>query len=336
MGMTKTVFGKVMWARRSPTALVLCVAAAAAVALTLLSLAAQPVEAAYPGKNGKIAFFSNRSGNNIFVISPSSGAVTKITSSNGASDPAYSPNGTKIAFKSASRSNYEISVMKANGSGVRQITDTPVVESDPTWSPDGKKIAFVASAFEVDGSTDPEIWVMNADGSGRRLLTRNSFPDSQPSWSPRGNKIAFVSGRTGDTNSNIYVMDADPTTKEVAVNLTPNTTDPLYQGHDENPDWSPDGSKIAYVHNYEPNGGGVPNIWVMNPNGSNKTNVSKNKSTSATMPAWSPDGAKIAYVGVRSGSTNRDIYTMSASGGGQKEIKRHRAHDISPNWQPLP
>ena len=331
--MTRTIFGKVGWA---PAAVALCVAAAAAVGLTFLALAAQPAEAAYPGKNGKIAFLSNRSGTNIFTISPNGGVVTKITSSNGVSDPAYSPNGTRIAFKSGSRTNYEISVMKADGSGVRQLTDTPVVESEPAWSPDGRKIAFVASAFEVDGSMDSEIWVMNADGSGRRLLTRNSFPDTQPSWSPRGNRIAFVSGRTGDTNSNIYVMDADPATREAAVSITPNTTDPLYQGHDDNPDWSPDGTKIAYVHNHDSNGGGVPNIWVMDPNGANKTNVSKNKSTSAIMPAWSPNGAKIAYVGVRSGSTNRDIYTMSASGGNQGPIKPHAAHDISPTWQPLP
>jgi Tol biopolymer transport system component len=188
----------------------------------------------------------------------------------------------------------------------------------------------------VDGSTDSEIWVMNADGSGRKLLTRNSFPDSQPSWSPSGNKIAFVSARTGDTNRNIYVMDASPATKDAAVNLTPNTTNPLYQGHDDNPDWSPNGKKIAYVHTYESNGGGVPNIWVMNANGANKTNVSNNKSTSATMPAWSPNGARIAYVGVRSGSTNRDIYVMSASGRGQGPIKPNAASDISPNWQPIP
>jgi TolB protein len=292
-------------------------------------------EAAFPGNNGKIAFFSNRSGNNIFTISPNGGTVTKLTFSNGASDPAYSPNGSRIAFKSSSRTNYEISVMNADGSRVRQLTNTSVAESKPTWSPNGRKIAFVASAFEVDGSTDPEIWVMNADGSERRRLTRNAFPDTQPSWSPNGNKIAFVSARTGDTNRNIYVMDADPTTNDTAVNLTPNTTTPLYQGHDDNPDWAPSGNKIAYVHSRESNGGGEPNIWVMNPNGANKTNLSNNRTT-ATMPAWSPNGAKIAYVGVRSGSTNRNIYVMSASGGNQGPINTNAAHDISPNWQPLP
>jgi Tol biopolymer transport system component len=105
--------------------------------------------------------------------------------------------------------------MRADGSGVKQLTNTSVAESKPTWSPNGKKIAFVASS---------EIWVMNADGSGRKRLTRNSFPDTQPSWSPSGNRIAFVSARTGDTNRNIYVMDANPATNDAAVNLTPNTT----------------------------------------------------------------------------------------------------------------
>ena len=73
-----------------------------------------------------------------------------------------------------------------------------------------------------------------------------------------------------------------------------------------------------------------------NGSGANKTNVSSNKDTSAVMPAWSPNGARIAYVGVRSGSTNRNIYVMSATGGGQGPINTNPAHDISPNWQPLP
>src|SRR3712207_8371731 len=95
----------------------------------------------------------------------------------------------------------------------------------------------------------------------------------------------------------------------------------------------PRSTLFPYTTLFRSNGGGVPNIWVMNPNGANKTNVSDNKSTSAVMPAWSPNGAKIAYVGVRSGSTNRNIYVMSASGGGQGPINTNAAHDISPNWQ---
>lgn len=261
-------------------------------ALCLLALVSvKPAEAAFPGKNGKIAFVSNRDagGGEIYSMKPDGTGVTRITFRNGGhTDPAYSPDGTKIAFM---RSN-DIYVMNANGmnsdgTGAQPITNTPVVESEPAWSPDGSKIAFVASAFEVDGSTDFEIWVMNADGTGRTLLTNNTFPDTQPAWSPDGTRIAFVSARTGDTDRNVYVMNADGAGQtSITPNSLPGCSSNCYQGHDDDPTWSPDGSKIAYVHGYGPPdnpfaGGGVPNIWTMDPAGANKTNVSNNPDVSA-------------------------------------------------------
>lgn len=323
---------------------VLIIAATVALALGLLALvAAKPAEAAFPGNNGKIAFQSNRDAGagEIYTMKPDGTGVIRITFSGSSSDPAFSPDGSRIAFKSASRTNYEISVMNADGSGRRQITATSVVEQEPAWSPDGTKLIYASSSFDVDGQTDLEIWTINADGTGRRQLTSNTFPDTQPAWSPDGTKIAFVSARTGDTNRNIYVMNADGTGQASITPNSPTGCSPnCYQGHDDNPAWSPDGSKIAYVHGYGPPsnpfaGGGVPNIWTMDPNGANKTNVSNNPDTSATQPAWSPDGTQIAYVGVAPASTNRNIYVMNTNGTGQAPIADLR-HDINPDWQPVP
>ena len=321
-----------MWVERSRTSRVL-VAATLSVCLIVLTHAGS-VRGAFPGDDGQIAFTSDRdvAAGEIYGIAPGSPA-SRITFSNGSSDPAYSPDGGRIAFVSLDN---QIFVINANGSGRNQITATSTAKQDPAWSPDGTQIAYVANSVDLDGQTDLEIWAINADGSGRRQLTHNSFPDTQPAWSPVGDRIAFVSARTGDTDRNVYVMDADGGNQ---ANLTPNSpagcSPNCYQGHDDNPAWSPSGSTIAYVHGHTIAGGGRPDIWTMGPTGGSKTNLSNNDSTSDLEPAWSPDGSRIAYRGIAA-DNNHNIYVMNADGTGQGPIDVNPAKDEQPDWQPVP
>jgi Tol biopolymer transport system component len=83
-------------------------------------------------------------------------------------EPAWSPDGRKIAFQSTRPigGNKEIYVMNADGSGKRNLTRNPAQDGSPSWSPDGRRIAFVSNR---DGRL--EAHVMNADGSGQRSLT---------------------------------------------------------------------------------------------------------------------------------------------------------------------
>ena len=80
-------------------------------------------------------------------------------------EPAWSPDGRKIAFRSTRNGNRDIYVMNADGSGKRNLTRNAAWDSRPSWSPDGRKIAFVS---DRDGRL--EAHVMNADGSGQRSL----------------------------------------------------------------------------------------------------------------------------------------------------------------------
>ena len=75
-------------------------------------------------------------------------------------NPAWSPNGNKIAFDSDRDGDEEIFVMNANGTGVHQLTDNDDYDMSPVWSPNGNKIAFTSDRYG-----DWEIFVMNADGS---------------------------------------------------------------------------------------------------------------------------------------------------------------------------
>lgn len=310
----------------------LALALAVLAALAMLA-GIRPAEATFPGDNGQIVFQSNRhvASGEIYAITPG-GAATRVTVSNGSATPAYSPDGSKIAFVSTGN---QIFVMNADGSGRRQVTTSATAKSEPAWSADGSRIAYVSSSFDVDGQTDLEIWTINADGTGRTQLTSNAFPDTQPAWSPLGDRIAFVSMRTGDTDRNVYVMDADGDNQgSVTANSPPGCSPNCYQGHDDNPSWSPDGSKIAYIHGHELAGGGLPNIWMMEPNGANKVNVSNSNTVSYAQPAWSPRGDKFAAVGAA--DTNRNIYVMNSDGTGQAPIDTSTAHDTAPDWQPIP
>ena len=110
--------------------------------------------------------------------------------------------GDLIAFTSDRDGDYEIFVMNADGSEVRQLTDNDDDDGLPAWSPDGKRIAFTS-----DRGDKFEIFVMNSDGTEVRQLTDNDDSDWSPSWSPDGKRIAFTSDRYGDWE--IFVMNAD-------------------------------------------------------------------------------------------------------------------------------
>jgi TolB protein len=93
--------------------------------------------------------------------------------------PAWSPDGTRIAFASTRDGNAEIYVMDADGRNVKRLTNHPAIDQDPAWSPDGRRIAFTTSRLDRGNvgrhRTFLDVAVMDADGSNVRILTKDSI-----------------------------------------------------------------------------------------------------------------------------------------------------------------
>jgi len=195
--------------------------------IRLTSQAGADINPAWSPDGQKIVFASDRAGNREIYVMNADGSDPVRLTDNAARDysPAYSPDGNHIAFVSERDGNAEIYLMDVDGSNVSRLTHSPGADSDPAWSPDGAKIAFRSNG---------NLYVMNANGSGSTRLTTSS--DMQPAWSPDGKMIIFLSdGRTG--NSSLWLMNADGS--QVRPFLGWNYS----RG---NPDWSPDGTNIAF------------------------------------------------------------------------------------------
>ncbi len=259
-----------------------------------------------PAVEGRIAFYSNRDGNDeIYVMNTDGTGQIRLTN-NPASErmPSWSSDGERIAFESNRDGNDEIYVMNIDSTSQTRLTNNPTNDWAPVWSPDSQCIAFISDRYG-----DLEIYVMNTDGSGMTYLTDNHADDWLPSWSPDGTRIVFQSDRDG--NHEIYVMNADGSEQTRLTNSP---------GWDEAPSWSPDGTRIAFVSNRDDN----HEIYVMNADGSGQTRLTNNPAYDR-FPSWSPDGGRIAFESDRDG--NYEIYVMNADGSSQTNLTNNPADD---------
>jgi Tol biopolymer transport system component len=221
--------------------------------------------------------------------------------------------------------NGQIYVMNANGTGVTRLTNSTALNEAPTWSPDGSRIAFVRSI-----TVSPEIFVMNANGTGVTRLTHNSAIERAPDWSPDGSKIAFVSDRAD--HDEIYVMKAD------GSGVTRLTTKLPFQGcggtshgSEEAPAWSPDGSKIAFLHKTTCFSN---DIDVMKANGTGVTRLT-NAGLAGSL-AWGRTG-KIAFdprVTPGVGFSDGEIAVVTVNGATVTRLTSNTANDLFPAWSP--
>ncbi|MEX2619010.1 MAG: protein kinase [Egibacteraceae bacterium] len=260
-----------------------------------------------------------------------------------------------IAFDSQRDGNREIYVVRADGSGLRNLTQHPADDRQAAWSPDRDEIVFASNrggtfalyavrvddgsveqltdggpagdfdptwspdgqavAFSRQGAGGRDLYVVDATGAEPRPLTGGEGSDARPAWAPDGTQLAFQSDRDGPLD--IWVMNADGTGLR-------NLTD--HSGTDFHPSWSADGERLVFGSDRS----GADNIMVVRADGSGLDRLTSSEAYDDLDPEFSPDGRFVVFQSNRDG--NHEIYVVGADGGSAVRVTDHSADDRDPGW----
>ena len=226
----------------------------------------------------------------LYVMDADGTNIVRLTRGMLPGPPAWSPDGTRIAFCfSAGGDDWgSIYTINVDGTNLTRLTWGDDASGDPAWSPDGTRIAFVQEISVDPGDTPIEtycaIWVMNADGSHIVHLTDPGLFLSDPAWSPDGTQIAFACEQP-DHSYKICIMNADGSNRRQLP--LPKEPHPCWRM--SHPTWSPDGRFIAFEceENAETTSicSETTSICIMNADGTNVVRL-----TEGYQPAWQPGG----------------------------------------------
>jgi len=223
--------------------------------------------------------------------------------------PAWSPDGTRVAFVRGRFGRMSLYVAAADGKDARRLAVCGQCGQQwgglLGWSPDSRRIAFSRDA----GSRGQEsLWVVAATGGDPHRLTdcRAACADVQPTWSPHGHLLVFQHISNTPGASGLYTIRPDGSELAKIAN-------------GEDPAWSPDGRTIAF------DSGGPDSIAVVNADGSHvHVLFAGTRDTGPRAPSWSPDGRKLVFFKTagRPGRYRAEIWTMNANGSGRKRLYR--------------
>jgi TolB protein len=225
--------------------------------------------------NSRIAFASlSRGGWAIRMYSLELGRVVSFpagTAGGSNQSPAWSGDGSKVAFSSSRSGDSEIWVADASGNNAHSITSFRGPNVAPTWNPrTNSQIAWAG------GRTDePQIYTMDQDGANVQRLTDSGYAVS-PSWSPSGQFLTFSWNRKygpgAPGGQDIYVMDLASKRWQQLTHEA---------GSNDFPSWAPDGRHIVFERSM----GGHSQIWTMLADGTEQHQITQ--AGNNFMPNWS-------------------------------------------------
>ena len=262
--------------------------------------------------NTRFAAVSRATGNKEIVVFDVDGANLRPVTRNGSINlqPAWSHDGSKLAFTSYRRGNPDLYVADLIRGKTRPVSTRTGINSGGAFHPNDRLLALTLS-----NRGDSDIYTVGSDGSSSTRLTRSPGIDVSPTWSPDGSQIAFASERSGGIQ--IYTMDANGGS---AKRLTFDGT------HNTDPSWSPKGDRIAYVSRdtkYD--------VFTIRTDGSGRVRITEDMGNNED-PTWSPDGRYLAFSSTRTGASH--IWISTADSIHQMQITQGRGGYSNPAWSP--
>ena len=217
-------------------------------------------------------------------------------------------------------------VVHEDGSDPQPLVEDGADYQDPTFSPDGRSVAIASNR-----SGQWNIHVLNVGTLGLGVVATSETIDFEPTFSPDGRKIAFQRQLTNDLDWEIFVMNIDGSGVR---NLTESV------GPDRRPAWSPDGSRIAYQAGERLD----QEIWLMEPDGRNKLQLTPFRTGVSGAPSWSPDGSVIVFESSEHQGdvsplafVQYDMYLVNIDGSSLRRFSEFSNPTRSirfPNWSP--
>jgi Tol biopolymer transport system component len=259
---------------------------------------------------GLIVYWKESPFPSIWSIRPDGKGARKILAGRqNAKRARLSPDRIWVAFDGAPPgkqplSDFDIQVVRLDGSDRRTLTSSDNWDIDAQWSPDGERLAFTRGGRGKLDWPNTAIWTIRRDGTDLRRLG----PGSDARWSPDGTKLVF-DAPTAQSQGDVFVMSADGTNRRQVL-----ATRKLEGAAD----WSPDGKKILFTR-FNDSSGRNADVLVMNADGTNIRRLAQGVAGS-----WSPNGKRIVYT------NSLQLRIMNADGSHKRKIRSAGVWD--PDW----
>ncbi|MBD3176500.1 MAG: hypothetical protein GF320_15075 [Armatimonadia bacterium] len=233
------------------------------------------------------------------------------------SQPALSPDATRVAFSRTSGGRSEIWTVGLDASAPVQLTTAGagIHHRAPSWAPDGSKLALAAE--EGDAS---RLYTVSADGSGLAAIPGPSDRSYQPQWSPDGSTLVYTTRDPAGGGIEVAVVPAAGGTPTLLTDDGAFASDPAY---------SPDGTRIVFASTRESAAGG--DIWTIGSAGGSLTRLTEDPFAEGE-PAWSPDGSRILLRRFEAAWSDSIWSVGSTDGSGAFRLTSSVAADRSPSW----